>query len=70
MFTDLDVDQVSDLKLQKLLHSFRLENQCSVIMIAHRLENVANADEIIVLNCGEIVNSGPPSSIIPWFTSQ
>merc|ERR1711971_958116 len=42
--------------LDKMMSS--MANNCSVILIAHRLSTVMNADKIIVLNDGQLAEQG------------
>ena len=44
--------------LENLMHSR------TSLVIAHRLSTIKNADEIIVLNEGEIVEKGTPQELI------
>jgi ATP-binding cassette, subfamily B, bacterial MsbA len=36
----------------------------TVVVIAHRLATVADADQVIVLEAGRVVESGPPSTLL------
>ncbi|MGF0096232.1 ABC transporter ATP-binding protein [Peptoniphilus sp. SGI.035] len=51
-----NVDPENEDKLQKAINALMKEK--TVIMIAHRLKTVQNADQIIVLDRGEIVEKG------------
>ena len=50
------LDRNSELKIQKSLES--LKHKITFIIIAHRLETIKNADKVIVLEKGEIIDSG------------
>lgn len=41
----------------------RLRGQCTLIVIAHQLSTVAMADQIVVLDDGQIVEQGSPASL-------
>jgi len=41
----------------------RLRGQCTLIVIAHQLSTVAMADQIVVLDEGQIVEQGAPASL-------
>ena len=42
----------------------RLQGDCTVLVIAHRLSTIVNADQIIVLDQGKIIQAGTHSSLI------
>ncbi|WP_413295533.1 ABC transporter ATP-binding protein [Synechococcus sp. MIT S9452] len=42
----------------------RLRGDCTVLVIAHRLSTIVNADQIIVLDQGKIIQAGTHSSLI------
>ena len=50
------LDSVSELHVRRALDDLR--NDCSVVVIAHRLESVRHADQIVVLDDGRIVETG------------
>ena len=55
---DLGTDRV----VQKTLREqFK---QCTVIIVAHRLETIASCDSIIVMSQGSVKEQGPPESLI------
>lgn len=51
-----DVDPENEAELQKAIEA--LTNGKTIIMIAHRLKTVKNADQIIVMNQGKISQQG------------
>ena len=44
-----------------------LTKQKTIIMIAHRLKTVRNADQIIVVDKGKIVQHGGHDELVPWW---
>ena len=56
----LDVENES--KIQKALSEL-IKNK-TVIIIAHRMRTIANADRIVVLDDGKIVEQGMPEELI------
>ncbi len=57
-----NVDPENELKLQNAIEA--LTNDKTIIMIAHRLKTVRKADQIIVLDNGEIVQKGTHKELI------
>lgn len=55
-----------DNESEKIIHSVieSLKGKITVLIIAHRLTTVLNADEIFVLNNGEIIESGEPNVLL------
>ncbi|GER85178.1 thiol reductant ABC exporter subunit CydD [Thermogemmatispora aurantia] len=47
----------------------RLRCQCTVLVIAHRLNTVATADQVLVLDGGRLIESGPPAALLQQPTS-
>ena len=56
----LDVENES--KIQKALSAL-IKNK-TVIIIAHRMRTIANADKIIVLDGGKVVEQGSPEELL------
>jgi ATP-binding cassette subfamily C protein len=56
------LDTENERLIQEAIH--RLHGELTVIVIAHRLSTVRNADSIIVLNRGEIVEHGTWQSLV------
>lgn len=57
-----NVDPENEDKLQKAINA--LMNEKTVIMIAHRLKTVKNADQIVVIDHGQIVQKGNHETLI------
>ncbi|MGI6226188.1 MAG: ABC transporter ATP-binding protein [Peptococcales bacterium] len=57
-----NVDPENEDKLQKAINALMEEK--TVIMIAHRLKTVKNADQIVVINHGQIVQKGKHEELI------
>ena len=57
-----NVDPENEDRLQKAIEA--LTKDKTVIMIAHRLKTVRNADKILVLNNGKIVEEGKHDELI------
>ena len=56
------IDTETEIKIQEVLEKLMV-NRTSII-IAHRLSTVKNADRIIVLNKGEIIETGSYSELM------
>ncbi|APY11048.1 peptidase C39 [Seonamhaeicola sp. S2-3] len=52
------LDSKSEDYIQKAINTLR-ENEKTIIVIAHRLSTVVNADKIVVLGKGEVLEEGP-----------
>jgi ATP-binding cassette subfamily C (CFTR/MRP) protein 1 len=57
-----NLDKATEFIMQKIIDREFKDN--TVITVAHRLETVAKADEILVLEKGEVVRKGPPSEVL------
>jgi len=57
-----DLDAHSQTKVQCTIDELR--KSCTVIVVAHRLKTVEEADTITVLERGEIVESGSPAQLL------
>jgi ATP-binding cassette subfamily C protein CydCD len=56
------VDAENEATIQQALD--RLQRGRTTLVIAHRLSSVANADQIVVLDRGRLVEEGPPQSLM------
>jgi len=50
------LDSQSELKIRKTL--LNMKNKCTLIVIAHRFSTIQNADQIVILDKGSIVETG------------
>jgi ABC-type multidrug transport system fused ATPase/permease subunit len=57
------IDSASDAALRGALRESVLARGCAVLTVAHRLSTAAEADRVIVLDRGEIVEAGPPGDL-------
>ncbi|WP_416738091.1 ABC transporter ATP-binding protein [Mycoplasmopsis meleagridis] len=51
-----DIDTITEIKIKKMMDY--LINNCSSLVIAHRLSTVVNADKILVIDEGKIIEQG------------
>jgi ABC-type multidrug transport system fused ATPase/permease subunit len=56
------IDSLSEAYIQTTLE--RLHRQMTIIIIAHRLSTTRNADHVIVLTEGRVIEAGPPTDLI------
>lgn len=56
------LDNESESKIQEVIES--LKGKITVLIIAHRLSTVANADRLVVLDKGRIVEEGTPQKLL------
>ena len=59
-----NLDKATEVIIQKIIEEEFKEN--TVITVAHRLETVAGADEILLLEKGEVIKQGPPSEVLDF----
>jgi len=57
-----ELDSATELLVQNMLE--RLKGRITVLVIAHRLSTIRNADQVIVLDEGRIVESGAPGELL------
>ena len=58
------LDAESENKVQKSIHKIARENNITFIVIAHRLSTIINADEIIVIKNGVVIERGSHKKLI------
>ena len=56
------LDSMSEKKIQEAVESLR--GQMTILVVAHRLSTVMNADRVIVLDKGRLLEQGKPSELI------
>jgi len=57
------IDSVSDATFRAALRESVLTRGCAVVTIAHRLSTAIEADRVVVVENGRIVEEGPPSDL-------
>ncbi|MBL0742713.1 ABC transporter ATP-binding protein [Chryseolinea lacunae] len=65
-----NLDYATEGEIQKTVEDLRTES--TVIVIAHRYSMVRNADHVIVLSAGEVMEEGTPAELLAkggWFAS-
>ena len=63
-----NLDFATEAEIKRTIHEIRKEN--TVIIIAHRFSMVQDADHVIVLSAGEVLEQGTPEALIRtggWF---
>jgi ATP-binding cassette subfamily C (CFTR/MRP) protein 1 len=63
-----NLDKATEVIIQNIIATEFREN--TVITVAHRLETVAEADEILLLEKGEVIKQGPPSDVLDFGSSS
>jgi ATP-binding cassette, subfamily B, multidrug efflux pump len=58
------IDSASDAALRAALRTSVLASGCAILTVAHRLSTALEADRVIVLDRGEIVEQGPPGELV------
>ncbi len=59
-----NLDAVSEARFRSALDKIRSSTEITVVIIAHRLSTVKGADQIIVLNNGEVVETGSHQELL------
>ncbi|MDY6793329.1 MAG: ABC transporter ATP-binding protein [Thermodesulfobacteriota bacterium] len=59
------LDAKNEMDIQKTIYS--LKGSLTLIIIAHRLTTVKDCDLIFCIDKGEMVKTGPPHIILPWY---
>ena len=65
-----NLDYATEAEIKRTVEQISKEN--TVILIAHRYSMVKNADHVIVLSAGEIIEQGSPASLLEkggWFSN-
>lgn len=57
------IDSASDAELRAALRDSVLAGGCAVLTVAHRLSTALEADRVVVLDRGDIVEEGPPAEL-------
>lgn len=57
------IDSASDAALRVALRESVLARGCAILTVAHRLSSAVEADRVVVLERGEIVEEGPPGEL-------
>jgi len=57
------IDSTSDAAFRAALRASVLPSGCAVLTVAHRLSTAVEADRVVVLDRGEIVEQGPPAEL-------
>ena len=57
------VDGASDAAFREALRTSVLSRGCAVLTVAHRLSTALEADRIVVLDKGHLVEEGPPAAL-------
>lgn len=58
------IDSASDAALRGALRTSVLANGCAILTVAHRLSTALDADRVIVLDRGQIVEEGTPGELV------
>ena len=58
------LDAITEELVQKSIDKLISESDCTVIVIAHRLSTVVNADHIAVMDKGQIVEEGTHEELL------
>jgi ATP-binding cassette, subfamily B, bacterial PglK len=62
------LDVHTEKRVFEALHAIARER--TLVMIAHRLETVAKADRVVVLEGGRVTNAGPAESVVGWYRGR
>lgn len=58
------VDAVSDTAFRAALRQSVLARGCAVLTVAHRLATARDADRVVVLEAGKVVEEGTPGDLV------
>jgi len=59
------LDAKNEIDIQKTIYS--LKGSLTLIIIAHRLTTVKDCDLIFCIDKGELIKTGPPHIVLPWY---
>ena len=57
-----NVDTATDKVIQASIRSVFAD--CTVLTVAHRLHTVMDSDQLLVLDCGSLVENGTPQELV------
>ena len=57
-----ELDSITEALIHDVLQ--RLKGRITIVIVAHRLSTIRNADQVIVLDDGRLVESGPPGELL------
>jgi ABC-type multidrug transport system fused ATPase/permease subunit len=57
-----ELDSATEAMIQEVLE--QLKGRMTIVIIAHRLSTIRNADHVVVLDEGRVVESGPPKNLL------
>jgi ATP-binding cassette, subfamily B, multidrug efflux pump len=58
------VDSASEAAFQAALRTVVMGSHCAVLTVAHRLATAKEADRVLVMEAGRIVEAGPPEELL------
>jgi len=58
------IDGASDAAFRAALRTAAGERGCAVLMVAHRIATARDADRVVVLERGAVVEEGPPAVLL------
>lgn len=58
------IDGASDARFRAALRTTAMRGGCAVMTVAHRISTAREADRVVVMEHGQIVEEGPPSALL------
>jgi ATP-binding cassette, subfamily B, multidrug efflux pump len=58
------IDHASEAALRQALRTSMVEQGCAVLTVVHRLATAREADRVLVMEAGRVVEAGPPAELI------
>lgn len=58
------IDGASDARFRAALRTTAMRGGCAVLTVAHRISTATEADRVVVMECGQIVEEGTPSALL------